>query len=108
MTEEMLQALVEDKASAMAKMCLAFAATVRDRARYKSYFPMIAEGPAEMILRFRKEIDDLIGLTDYVAEFGIPPTNEEIDSRTDAELAARNRMPTESIASPTAKTETVA
>ena len=53
MTEEMLQAMVEDKASAMAKMCLAFAATVRDRARYKSYFPMIAEGPAEIALASR-------------------------------------------------------
>ena len=41
-------------------------------------FQIMGEGIVGEILKLRKEIDDMIGLTDYLAEFGVPPTDEEI------------------------------
>lgn len=80
MTDEQREEAIRRTNEAIGRMCSAFAATVRDRAKYKQHFQMIAEQSAEMIFRLRKEIDDLIGLTDYVTEFGVPPTNEELDA----------------------------
>ena len=68
---------------------------------------MIAEQSAEMVFRFRREIDELIGLTNYVAEFGIPPTNEELDRRSATEHAASIGTSLHAVSSQV-KTETVA
>ena len=84
MTEEQLDAAIRRTNEAIALMCSSFVATARDRARYKNYYPMIASQSVSEIFKLRKEIDDMIGLTDYVAEFGVPMTNEEIDALADA------------------------
>jgi hypothetical protein len=46
--------------------------TTRRRAEYGSRFPFFAEQVVEEILKLRKAIDDRIGLTAYLAEFGLP------------------------------------
>jgi hypothetical protein len=51
-----------------------------EKAKHGKGYPIIAEGWVAEIFKLRKEIDDMIGLTDYVAEFGVPPTDEEIDA----------------------------
>ena len=51
-----------------------------EKAKYSRGYPIIAEAWVTEIFKLRKEIDDLIGLTDYVAEFGVPQTNEELDA----------------------------
>lgn len=50
----------------------------QDKAKYGKGYPIITEAWAGEIFKLRKEIDDMIGLTDYVAEFGVPMTDEEI------------------------------
>jgi hypothetical protein len=77
MTPEQLEDAIRRTNHAVGLMYEAFAATVRDRAKYGRHFQDQADGPAALIFKLRKEIDDMIGLTDYVAEFGVP---------TDAEL----------------------
>lgn len=52
----------------------------QEKARHGRGYPIIAEGWVAEILKLRKEIDDTIGFTDYVAEHGVPPTNEDIDA----------------------------
>ncbi len=52
----------------------------QERAKYGKGYPIITEAWVGEIFKLRKEIDDMIGLTDYVAEFGVPMTDEEIDA----------------------------
>jgi hypothetical protein len=52
-----------------------------EKAKYGKGYPLIAEGWVAEIFKLRKEIDDMIGLTDYVAEFGVPQTDAEFDAR---------------------------
>jgi hypothetical protein len=82
MTPERLKDAIRRTNHAVGLMYEAFAATIQDRAKYGRHFQEQAEGPAEMIFKLRKEIDDLIGLTDYVAEFGVPPADAELDAAT--------------------------
>lgn len=43
---------------------------------------IMGEAVVSEIFKLRKEIDDMIGLTEYIAQFGVPPTDEEIDAMT--------------------------
>ena len=55
-----------------------------EKAKHGKGYPIITEAWVGEIFKLRKEIDDMIGLTDYVAEFGVPMTNEEIDALAEA------------------------
>lgn len=66
---------------ALGNLYQALAGLYERKAQYgRKGIEIMGEGIVAEIFRLRKEIDDLIGLTDYVAEFGVPPTNEEIDA----------------------------
>lgn len=45
---------------------------------------IMGEAVVSEIFKLRKEIDDMIGLTEYTAQFGVPPTDEEIDAMAPA------------------------
>src|SRR4051812_32649509 len=62
----------------------------REKAKHGKGYPIIAEGGGAEIFKLRKEIDDLIGLTDYVAEFGVPPTDAEILATAPPDAPAAN------------------
>jgi hypothetical protein len=52
----------------------------QEKAKHGKGYPILAEGWVAEILKLRKEIDDMIGLTEYVADHGVPPTAAEIDA----------------------------
>ena len=70
---------------ALGDLYQALAGLHEQRAKYGSKGVQIMGEPiVSEILKLRKEIDDMIGLTDYVARFGVPPTDEEIDATAPA------------------------
>jgi hypothetical protein len=62
---------------ALMKLQLVLWGLYQEKAKHGKGYPIIAEGWVAEIFKLRKEIDDLIGLTDYVAQYGVPPTDEE-------------------------------
>jgi hypothetical protein len=62
---------------ALGKLYQALAGLYERRAQYGKGFQIMGEAIVSEIFKLRKEIDDLIGLTDYVAQYGVPPTDEE-------------------------------
>ena len=46
----------------------------------KKGFQIMGEAIAAEIFKLRKEIDDMIGLTDYIAAYGVPLTDAEFDA----------------------------
>ena len=80
---------------AILKLQLALFGLFESKAKYGHGYPIMAEGIVSEIHRLRKEIDDMIGLTEYVAEFGVPMTNEQIDA-----LAATHQPGTNGLARP--------
>ncbi|MBO0697343.1 MAG: hypothetical protein J2P46_03020 [Zavarzinella sp.] len=72
----------------------------QEKAKHGKGYPIVAEGWVAEILRLRKEIDDMIGLTEYVAEFGVPPPNEAMPTAASPSsppangAATRNPHPT--------------
>ena len=71
---------VERTNEALGKLHHVLAGLHAEKAKHGKGYPVIAEGSVAEILKLRKEIDDMIGLTNYIAEFGVPPTNHEIDT----------------------------
>jgi hypothetical protein len=65
---------------ALGKVYHVLAGLHAEKAKHGKGYPTIAEGWVAEIFKLRKEIDDMIGLTDYVAENGVPPTDEELDA----------------------------
>jgi hypothetical protein len=66
---------------ALTKLYQALASLYERKDQYGSKgVQIMGEAVVAEILKLRKEIDDLIGLTDYVNEFGVPPTDEQIDA----------------------------
>jgi len=65
---------------ALGNLYQALAGLYEQRAKYGTGFQIMGEPLVGEIFKLRKEIDHIIGLTDYVAEFGVPPTDEEIDA----------------------------
>jgi hypothetical protein len=65
---------------ALGKLYHVLAGLSADKAMHGKGYPIMAEGWVAEIFRLRKEIDDMIGLTEYVADHGIPPTDAEIDA----------------------------
>jgi hypothetical protein len=65
---------------AILNLQLALLGLYEKKAKYGKGYPIMAEGIVGEIFKLRKEIDDMIGLTDYVAEFGVPKTDEELDA----------------------------
>jgi len=65
---------------ALGHLYQALAGLYEQRAKYGKGLRVMGEAIVADIFRLRKEIDDLIGLTDYVAEYGVPPTDEAVDA----------------------------
>lgn len=63
---------------ALLSLQLALLGLYEQKAKYGKGYPIVAESWVGEIFKLRKEIDDMTGLTDYVAEFGVPMTDEEI------------------------------
>jgi hypothetical protein len=66
--------------NAIMHLQLALLGLYERKEKYGKGFPIMAEGIVGEIFKLRKEIDDMIGLSYYVAEYGVPMTNEEIDA----------------------------
>jgi hypothetical protein len=65
---------------ALGDLYQALAGLYEQRAKYGSKgLQIMGEPIVSEILKLRKEIDDMIGLTAHVSEYGVPPTDEEID-----------------------------
>src|SRR5438552_15576650 len=69
---------------AILNLQLALLGLYEQKAKYGKGYPIMAEGIVGEIFKLRKQIDDRIGLTDYVAEFGVQLTGEEIDAQAAA------------------------
>ena len=70
---------------AIGHMYQALAGLSERRVKLGKGYEILGEGIVETIFKLRKEIDDMIGLADYIAVYGVP--------LTDAELANPPAMP---------------
>ena len=66
---------------ALLHLQLALLGLYEEKAKYgRVGLHIMGEGIVADIFKLRKEIDDMIGLTDYVAEYGVPMTDAEFDA----------------------------
>ena len=68
--------IIDRTNGAIGHLYQALAGLYEKKAKYGQGYPIMAEGIVAEIFKLRNEIDDMIGLTDYVEAFGAPMTNE--------------------------------